>query len=93
MDTPQETTNLSDNQEQNGKNARKWFFPRQLRSRQYLLAVGLFTFAGVVGGYAYYALVGCKTGGCAITSSPVMSVIWGGLLGYLVPDYFFKKEA
>ncbi len=56
------------------------------------MAVGLFTLAGVVGGYAYYALVGCKTGGCAITSSPVMSVIWGGLLGYLLPDYFFKKE-
>lgn len=57
-----------------------------------MLAVGIFTLAGVAGGYAYYALVGCKTGGCAITSSPVMSVIWGGLLGYLLPDYFFKER-
>ena len=92
MDTQQETKELSDNKSGNGQTKRRWFSPRQLRPGHYLMAVGLFTLAGVVGGYAYYALVGCKTGGCAITSSPVMSVIWGGLLGYLLPDYFFKKE-
>ncbi len=92
MDALQETKELSDNKPDNGQTKRRWFFPRQLRPGHYLMAVGLFTFVGVVGGYAYYALVGCKTGGCAITSSPVMSVIWGGLLGYLLPDYFFKKE-
>lgn len=73
-------------------NARSWFSPRRLPSNHYLLAVGAFTLFGVIGGYAYYALVGCKTGGCAITSSPVMSIIWGGLLGYLLPDYFFKPK-
>lgn len=68
------------------------FLPRILSGKQYLYAVVLFTAFGVVGGYTYYALVGCNTGSCAITSNPYMSMAWGGLLGYLMPDFFVKKE-
>ncbi len=71
---------------------KKWFRKRTLSRRDYLLVVAAFTLAGVVGGYTYYALVGCKTGGCAITGSPVMSVIWGGLMGYLFTDFFVRQE-
>jgi hypothetical protein len=36
---------------------------------------------GSIAGFLYYHFIGCSTGSCAITSSPVMSTIWGGLLG------------
>lgn len=36
---------------------------------------------GAIGGYAYYALVGCSTGSCPITSNPWISTGWGALIG------------
>ncbi|KAF0204616.1 MAG: hypothetical protein FD170_41 [Bacteroidetes bacterium] len=47
---------------------------------------------GIIGGYLYYRLVGCNSGGCAITSNPYMSVLWGGLMGYLLADIIKLKE-
>ena len=48
----------------------------------------LYTLASVVGGgalgFAYYKLVGCRTGACPITSSPYISTLYGALLGYLI---------
>ncbi len=38
-------------------------------------------FLGGVAGFSYYYFIGCSGGSCAITSSPVMSTIWGGLIG------------
>ena len=38
---------------------------------------------GVVGGFAYYKLVGCRTGTCPITSNPWSSMIYGGVMGFL----------
>ena len=43
---------------------------------------------GVTGGYLYYHFIGCTSGTCAITSNPYMSILWGGLMGYLVADIF-----
>lgn len=45
---------------------------------------------GIIGGYLYYSLVGCKTGTCAITSNPWLSMLWGGIMGYLLFDMFSK---
>ncbi len=42
---------------------------------------------GVVGGglgFAYYKFVGCSTGTCPLTSHPVISSIYGMVLGALV---------
>ena len=39
--------------------------------------------AGAALGFAYYRLVGCRTGACPITSSPYISTIYGAVLGYL----------
>jgi hypothetical protein len=39
------------------------------------------TVVGLVGGYAYYYFIGCNSGSCAITSSPVNSMIWGTFMG------------
>ncbi len=67
-------------------------FPFRIPARRYLYVIAGFTLLGVAGGFAYYYFVGCKTGGCAITSSPYLSMVWGGMLGYLLPDFFVKKE-
>jgi hypothetical protein len=32
-------------------------------------------------GYAYYALVGCSSGACPITSNPWISTFWGATIG------------
>jgi len=66
-------------------------FPFRVSHRRYLYFIGGFTLLGVGAGLAYYLLVGCRSGGCAITSSPYLSMIWGGLAGYLVTDIFVKK--
>lgn len=50
---------------------------------------------GAAGGFAYYYFIGCKTGACPITSNPVISSIWGGVIGALLVDSvggFFKKK-
>ncbi|MEE8335969.1 MAG: DUF6132 family protein [Candidatus Neomarinimicrobiota bacterium] len=39
--------------------------------------------AGCLLGYAYYYFIGCRTGACAITSDPVNTVIYGGIMGLI----------
>jgi Family of unknown function (DUF6132) len=38
---------------------------------------------GAAAGYLYWYYVGCMSGSCAITSSPVNSTLYGSLLGAL----------
>lgn len=50
---------------------------------------------GAVAGYTYYALIGCSSGSCAITSNPTMSTIYGTIFGLLIGSLFTssrKKE-
>jgi len=44
----------------------------------------LLTLLGAVGGYLYYRFVGCASGACPITSNPVISTLYGGVLGFLI---------
>lgn len=46
---------------------------------------------GAVAGYLYWRFVGCSSGGCAITSSPFMSTLWGLLMGGTFFNIFEKK--
>jgi len=46
---------------------------------------------GAAGGFCYWLKVGCSSGTCPITSSPVMSVIWGMIMGGLIFSMFEKK--
>lgn len=48
-------------------------------------------FLGAMAGYAYYHYVGCATGSCSITSSPVNSTLYGSLMGGLLFS-MWKKE-
>ena len=56
------------------------------------LAKNKFSFIGaIVGavlGFLYWNFVGCSSGTCAITSSPINSTIYGALMGFLVVGMF-----
>ena len=54
------------------KHMKKWLRP------------ALFILGGALAGLGYYALVGCSTGSCAITSSPLNSMVYMGLMGWLL---------
>jgi uncharacterized membrane protein YdjX (TVP38/TMEM64 family) len=41
------------------------------------------TLLGSFGGYAYYYLIGCN-GTCSITSSPINSVVYGAIVGFVL---------
>ncbi|MDC9721782.1 MAG: DUF6132 family protein [Urechidicola sp.] len=47
---------------------------------------------GLVGGYLYYHYIGCNSGTCAITSKPLNSTLYGGLMGGLLLNMFQKKN-
>lgn len=46
---------------------------------------------GSLGGYIYYAKVGCLTGNCPITSDPTNSMLYGALMGFLLFSMFTKS--
>ena len=58
------------------KHMKKWLRP------------ALFTLGGALVGLGYYALVGCSTGSCVITSSPFTSMAYMALVGWLLSGAF-----
>lgn len=76
---------------ENQESKQNIFLQKKLFGRvSYLSLIGVVI--GAIGGYIYYAQVGCVSGTCAITSNPWMSIAWGGAFGYLVFDMFDKKK-
>lgn len=57
-------------------NMKKWLLNNKLT----MIGVVL----GAIGGYLYYYFVGCASGTCGITSSPVNSTMYFAVLGGLV---------
>jgi phage shock protein E len=47
---------------------------------------------GAAAGYAYYALIGCSSGSCAITSNPWNSTLYGAVMGLLTVGWPEKKQ-
>jgi len=45
---------------------------------------------GLAGGYLYYHFYACNQG-CPLNSSPLLSMLWGGILGYLLSDMYKAK--
>ena len=58
-----------------------------MTKKQYILT-GIGVVVGLMAGYAYYYFVGCASGTCAITSKPVNSTLYGGLMGGLLFNMF-----
>ena len=50
----------------------------------------LFTIGGVLAGLGYYYAVGCSTGSCPITSNPIITMIYMGVVGLLLSGLFGK---
>jgi phage shock protein E len=42
---------------------------------------GLFLAGGSIAGFAYYYFIGCNSGACPITGNPVISTLYGALIG------------
>ena len=61
-----------------------------------LIVTGIGIVIGLISGYAYYHYIGCVSGTCAITSKPLNSTLYGGLMGGLLFNLFItspkKKE-
>jgi hypothetical protein len=53
---------------------------------------GLGIVIGATGGYLYWYFVGCVNGSCPITSSPVNSTLYGGVMGVLLVNIFDTKR-
>lgn len=48
---------------------------------------------GLLAGYLYWQQIGCSSGSCPITSSPVNSSLYGALMGGLVVSMFRKEKS
>ena len=59
---------------------------RNFFESQWLTLTGIAV--GALGGFLYWKFVGCTTGSCPITSSPVNSALWGALMGGLLLSSF-----
>jgi phage shock protein E len=57
-------------------NMKKWLLSNKLT------VIG--AIAGAIGGYLYYYFVGCASGTCGITSSPINSTLYFAILGGLI---------
>jgi hypothetical protein len=44
--------------------------------------IGVIVGAGL--GFLYYHFIGCSSGNCAITGTPLGSIVFGGLLGLFI---------
>ena len=62
----------------------------EILKEQVLAIIGIIL--GAIGGYLYLHYIGCVSGTCPITSSPIMSTIWGALLGGLLLSMFKKDK-
>mgnify|MGYP006169469925 CR=1 FL=1 len=61
------------------------------------IITGIGVIVGLIAGYLYYQQIGCVSGTCSITSKPLNSTLYGGVLGGLlfnmISDFFKKKQS
>ena len=57
-------------------------------NKKAFIITGLGVVVGLIAGYIYYKQVGCASGTCAITSKPLNSTLYGGLMGGLLFNLF-----
>jgi hypothetical protein len=61
-------------------------------SKKSIIITGLGVLVGLIAGYVYYHYVGCMSGTCAITSKPLNSTLYGGLMGGLFFNLFVREK-
>ena len=47
---------------------------------------------GTLAGYFYWQEIGCLSGTCIITSSPVNSSLYGAVMGFVASGLFVKEK-
>lgn len=52
----------------------------------------LFLLGGMLAGYLYYRFVGCVSGTCPISSNPIRSMLYLGVVGLLLSGVFGKSN-
>ena len=60
-------------------------------TKKAIIITGIGIAVGLIAGYAYYHFVGCASGTCAITSKPLNSSLYGGMMGGLLFNMFVKS--
>ena len=50
-------------------------------------------FIGALAGFAYWYYIGCTSGTCPIQSNWHISTLYGGLIGYVLPNIRKKEES
>jgi LytS/YehU family sensor histidine kinase len=61
------------------------------KNKSYLIT-GVGIAVGLIAGYAYYYFVGCASGTCSITSKPLNSTLYGGMMGGLLFNIFVPSQ-
>ena len=56
-----------------------------------ILRPALFAVVGMLAGFGYYNLFSCADGSCAITSGPVRTMLYMGVIGLLLSGIFERK--
>jgi len=59
--------------------------------KQKLTLIGILV--GAIAGYLYYFYIGCASGTCAITSRPLISTLYGAMMGGLLFTSFKKDKS
>lgn len=62
-----------------------------MTKKQYIIT-GLGIVLGAIAGYFYYQQIGCSSGTCSITSKPLNSTLYGGLMGGLLFNLFITSS-
>ena len=62
----------------------------RLIKNYWLISTGVLV--GVAGGYLYWQQIGCVTGTCPITSSPINSSLYGAMMGGVLFSMFKKDK-
>jgi len=61
-------------------------------TRKAYIITGIGVVVGLLAGYLYYQKIGCLSGTCAITSKPLNSTLYGGLMGGLLFNLFVSSK-
>jgi hypothetical protein len=56
------------------------------------IITGIGVVVGLLAGYLYYQEIGCLSGTCTITSKPLNSTLYGGLMGGLLFNLFVSSR-
>ncbi len=62
-----------------------------MTKKEYIVT-GIGIILGLITGYVYYSQIGCLSGTCTITSKPLNSSLYGGLMGGLLFNLFVTSS-